>query len=48
MLGFVVMTGIIHICDRFDEIPIMDSRGLVKSLIIFLHYYLCLDVVYHL
>jgi len=37
MLRFVVMTWRMHICDMFDEMPIMASRGPVNSLIKCLH-----------
>lgn len=39
MLIFVVMTYRLHICDIFDEIPIMDSRDQVKYLYQLLHQY---------
>jgi len=47
MFRYVVMTCKMYICDMFYEIPIMASRGPVKSLIKCLHQYLCFDVIYH-
>jgi len=35
MLRLVVMTGRLHICDMFDEMFVMASRGPIKSLIKF-------------
>jgi len=32
MLRYVVMTYILHICDMFDEIPVMANRGQIKYL----------------
>jgi hypothetical protein len=32
MLRYVVYTCRLHICDMFDEMPVMASRGPVKSL----------------
>ena len=40
MLKFVVYTYRIHICDMFDEMPVMASGVLVKGLFksLFLHH----------
>ena len=48
MLTYVVMTCRLHVCDMFDEIPVMTSRGQVKSLFKIFHYYLCFYAIYHL
>jgi len=37
MLIYVVMTYRMHICDMFDEISVMASRGPIKSLFNYLH-----------
>lgn len=47
MLRSVIMTCRVHICDMFDEIPIMASRGLVKYLFMNLHCHHCLFVSFH-
>jgi len=47
MLRFVVITCRIHICDMFDEIPVMASRGLVKYLFKYLHLYHCFYVTFN-
>ena len=41
MLKSVVYTFRLHICDMFDEMPVMASRGLVKDLFNYflLHHY---------
>lgn len=36
-----------HIYDMFDEMPIMASRGPVKSLLKYLHFYMCFDVTFN-
>jgi len=41
MLSFVVKTCSFHVCDMFDEMPIMASRGPVYSLSMFLQMYHC-------
>ena len=46
MLRSVVMTYILHICDMFNKMSVMASRGLVKSLIRCFHYHLCFHVIY--
>ena len=47
MLRSIVMTRRRHICDMFDEMPIMASRGSIKSLFKYLHLYHCFDVTFH-
>jgi len=37
MLKYVVMTCRLHICDMFDKILVMGSRGQVKSLFNYFH-----------
>ena len=32
MLNYVVYTCRLHVCDLFEEMPVMASRGLVKGL----------------
>ena len=32
MLKYVVYTYRLHVCDMFDEMPVMASRNLVKGL----------------
>ena len=41
MLKYVIYTSRLHICDVFDEMPIMASRGPVKGLFkyLLLHHY---------
>lgn len=43
MLKYVVMTYRLHICDMFDKMPFMASRGPVKSF----HLYHCFNVTFH-
>ena len=47
MLSYVVKTYRFHICDMFDKIPVMASRGPVKSLFNYLHLYHCFEVTFH-
>jgi len=39
MLKFVVLNCRMHICDMFNKMYVMASRGLVKSLFNYLHLY---------
>lgn len=48
MLRYIIMTYRMHICDMFDEIPVMASKGPVKSLFKNLHWYHCLYAFFHL
>jgi len=45
MLKYVVFTCRLHICDMFDEMPIMASRGPVKGLFKYLLLQHCLCVI---
>ena len=45
MLKSVVYTCRLHICDMFDEMPIMASRSLVKSLFNYLLLHHCFPVI---
>jgi len=48
MLISIVMTCRLHICDLFDEIPVMASRGPIKSLFKYLHLYHFFDITFNL
>jgi len=48
MLRSIVMTYIMHICEMFDEMFFIGSRGLIKSLFQYLHLYHCFNVTFHL
>lgn len=43
----IVMTYKMHICDMFDEIPVMASRGPLKYLFNYFLQYHCFDVNFH-
>ena len=47
MLRYVIRNCRVHICDVFDEIPFMASRGPFKSLFKNLYWYHCLYVSFH-
>jgi len=47
MLRYVVMTCRLHICDMFNKMAAMASRGKIKPLFKYLHQYRCFDVVFH-
>lgn len=47
MLRSVVMNCKMHICDMFDEMLVMASRGPTKSLFKYLHLYHCFDVTFN-
>jgi len=47
MLRSLVMTCRMHICDIFDKMPVMISRGPVKYFFKYLQFYHCFDVNFH-
>ena len=47
MLRSIVMTCRLHMCDMFDKMPVMASRGPIKYLFKYLHLYDCFNVTFH-
>jgi len=45
MLKYVVYTYRLHICDMFDEMSIMASRGLVKGFFKYLLFHHCFPII---
>ena len=45
MLNSVVYTCTLHICDMFDEMPVMASRSLVNGLFKDFLYHHCFPVI---
>ena len=47
MLRYVIMTCRMHVFEMFDEMHVMDSRDLVRSLFKYFHLYHCFHVNFH-